>query len=450
MNKLLLLMLCIIGMPALPDAQNAFQNISFERALQKAKKEHKLIFLQFESDDCTQCNEVADRAFADVDFAKKISSEFVSLKIQPDSKDRIQVGERYDFIERFGTLFIDETGRLIYTMRSTSSTPGSYLKEIETAYKRQRDFRTIEEIEKSYFEKNHKNVSDFENLIQAKTDLDLSTDLLLTEYTNLVTKDSLNSKRVLQFLIRQAPVYRSKADLAMRGSNNFKEAWYDLPNAERIEINNRIFRKSIKMAAMSRDESLAKSIAAYSMGTTTSANGKQNIYEKNMMSFYSQTKDTAKYFAIAIPYYDRYIQSLTPEYLKRIDSAAKSKAFKNPEKIISKPMEDGKQLQIRTARYTSPNSTYGNYLFRVANFLSNFDASNKYIEHSIRYARKSVELSAQPNYLHFLAVLLYKNGMKEEAINYEEKAIALSKEYRRERKEWFPILEKMKAGMPLN
>lgn len=446
MNQLLLSLLCILGINQLSLAQQPFQNISFERALQKAKKEHKLIFLQFESDNCIQCNEVADKAFANLEFAKKISNEFVPLKIKPDSKDRIQIGEQYDISEGFGTLFIDGTGKLIYAKRSTFSTPTSYLKEIEAAYNRQSDYKIIEEKEKSYFDQNYKNVADLEMLIQAKTDLNLSTDLLLTEYINLIPKDSLNTKHTIRFLLKQAPVYRSKSDIVMRGSKNFREVWYDLPSEERISINNSIFKKSIKMAAINRDESLAKSIAAYSMGTTTSTNGKQNIYERNMMSFYSQTKDTVKYFAIAIPYYNRYIQSLTPEFLNRADSAAKSKAFKNPEKVVLKPMDDGTQLQVRTARYVSPNSTYSNYLFRVAHFFKCLDPTNRYLEHSIRYARKSVELSAQPNNMHLLAELLYKNRMTEEAIDYEEKAIALSKKYGRERKEWIPVLEKMKAG----
>ncbi len=42
-----------------------FENVSFDGALQKSKQTGKLVFLQFESANCEQCNEVADKAFED-------------------------------------------------------------------------------------------------------------------------------------------------------------------------------------------------------------------------------------------------------------------------------------------------------------------------------------------------------------------------------------------------
>lgn len=46
-------------------SQLNFENLSFAAALERSSKTGKLIFLQFESDECLQCNEVADKAFKD-------------------------------------------------------------------------------------------------------------------------------------------------------------------------------------------------------------------------------------------------------------------------------------------------------------------------------------------------------------------------------------------------
>jgi thioredoxin-related protein len=64
MKKIILLsILLVVAFSSF--CQVNFENVSFDGALQKSKQTGKLVFLQFESANCEQCNEVADKAFED-------------------------------------------------------------------------------------------------------------------------------------------------------------------------------------------------------------------------------------------------------------------------------------------------------------------------------------------------------------------------------------------------
>lgn len=449
MTNLLMILLCLSLTNAV-SAQNPFQNISLEKALQKAQKENKLIFLQYESAECAHCNNVAGKAFANNDFSKRLATEFIAIKISPESKDRRLISDEYGMGDGFGTLFIDGNGKLIYVLKSTSSQPKTYEIEILNAYNRQQSFKTLEEKEYAYFNSSNKNVQDLEQLIQAKTNLNLSTDLLLTEYINLIPKDSINSMRVLQFLIKQAPVYRSKSDLAMRSSKNFRDAWNTFSSQDKIRNNREIIEKSINIAAQNRDERQALAIASFAM-STTDAGARQNTYDKNMMRYYALANDTAKYLAIAITYLNRYTNTLTDEFIKKIDSIERKKAFANPVKVENLGlMENGKQMERRTVSYTPPSNTYSLFLYQSANYFSNMDKNNTYIEHAIKWAQRSVEISVQPMSMYILSNLLYEGEKYEEAVETMEKAIELTRKLGYEQKKWNATLDKMKQRQPLD
>src|SRR5438045_6145027 len=76
-------------------AQVKFETISLQNAISKAKKENKLIFLQLQSADCNQCNQVADKAFEDASL-KNLKNNFILVKLNSDSKERAEFDKKFN------------------------------------------------------------------------------------------------------------------------------------------------------------------------------------------------------------------------------------------------------------------------------------------------------------------------------------------------------------------
>ena len=76
----LLFFFCSLLIYSFLSAQVNFSSLSFSEALQKAKAESKLILLQFESADCKQCNDVANKGFESKEVGDKMNDAFFCLK----------------------------------------------------------------------------------------------------------------------------------------------------------------------------------------------------------------------------------------------------------------------------------------------------------------------------------------------------------------------------------
>lgn len=71
-------------------SQDLFQDISFSKALQQARSDRKLIFLQFESASCLPCNETADKALSDPNLIQRLHESFICLKITKQHDDKME------------------------------------------------------------------------------------------------------------------------------------------------------------------------------------------------------------------------------------------------------------------------------------------------------------------------------------------------------------------------
>jgi thioredoxin-related protein len=80
----------------LSPAQLNFSEIPFTNALQKARSEGKIIFLQFEAANCNQCNDVANKGFENKELADKINKTFFCLKINAQHPDRNKIAITYN------------------------------------------------------------------------------------------------------------------------------------------------------------------------------------------------------------------------------------------------------------------------------------------------------------------------------------------------------------------
>ena len=438
MNRILIL-LPILLLSFLVNAQMGFRNISYEKAVKKAAQENKLIFLQHESEQCDQCNETANKAFTDAKLMRAISQKFIAIKMGKDNSSRNAFDSIFGMKGRTGTLYIDKNGRLVHRSPIISSSSNYYFGELKIVEKKYAVLLQFDADSMSYFVRGKKDIQTLKRIIQTKSDLGQENDLLLVEYINLIPKDSVNVISTLQFIAKQAPVLDSKPDLMMRRADNFHSAWYAMPLNERVSINNRITNKSMRIAAREKDEEKAKRIASFARSVTNTVAAGANMYDWNMMSYYFETRNYDRYLPIAANYYDRQFAKINFQFISAIDSA---KLASNEDYPV-----------FLSARYD-----YANRMQNAAERFYRLDKENKYSTQSLGWAKRSIELNPEMDNKYLYARILYKSGKNEaairaikEAITMAEKRAARETGYSADNVKSYSIaLEKMKKGEPLN
>lgn len=187
-----------------------FENISFQEALQKLKATGKIIFLQFESADCSQCNEVAHKAFENKKLSNLLEQVFICINITAGNSDRKKLTELYNLKSGFGSLFINADGTLIHIYPGSTTYVKTYEEHVDKVLTKASEGLRLSDMEKEY-KSGNKRPGLMELLLQTRNTLNLETDILLYEYVSQLPADSLNSERTLTFIAQMAPVLESRA-----------------------------------------------------------------------------------------------------------------------------------------------------------------------------------------------------------------------------------------------
>ena len=409
-------------------AQNPFQHISLAEALQKAKSESKFVFLQFEAADCSQCNDVANKGLDNKELAAKLEQHFVCLKIEAGNPERNSIAANYNLVPQksFGTFFLDANGTLLHSFLRTTSRSQDYAAQLEIALTKAGEVLNINQLENEY-KNGNKGFGFLEMLLLKRKAVHLSTDALLDEYIDVLPADSLKSMRVLRFIAQMAPMIDSKADKTMRADRSlFSAAWYGMPVGQRMAINSAVIYKGMEKAIREKNENVALRTASFAQATnSTNPMAAAKAFDRNMLRYYDEVKDTANYFRKAIAYYERYLLSVSPDSIKRTDSINLRRMLATAKKDT---VRDGNRMRL-TAQVT--------YVPTVQRFSSelNEGAYNFYLHTENPYlrsiatewAKRALEFYESPEALDTYAKLLYKGGQKATAVEQMNKAIELRK-----------------------
>lgn len=429
-------------------SQVNYQSLSFSDALKKARDEGKLIFVQFESKDCNQCNEVADKGLSDKDLAEKVQETFIPLKISVDHPDRKEISSKYNMLG-FGTLFIDANGTLIHSFLRTSTRATEYQDQISIAMEKAGESMKIGQLEQEY-KNGNRGFGVLELLLEKRKLLNLPLDSLLDEYVTVLPKDSLTAAHTIQFISRMAPLVGSIAEKSERTDlDAFNTAWYQMPLQERVTINNMIMYKSMKKAVAEKNVAYAYKIAGFAYAVNspnTVAGARAAAYQ--MLNFYKGIDDTLKYLMAATRFYDDYLMTVKVDSIKGIDSAEVKRLFVNAPAIDT--VKDGKRVMRKMVSYVPRSQYYASQLNDAAYTFYTKTSNPEFLFTATRWAKRALEFFQTPQALDTYSRLLYKTQHTQEAIEFQEKSIALRKKQGFPTTEYDAILEKMKSGASID
>ncbi|MDQ6609641.1 MAG: DUF255 domain-containing protein [Bacteroidota bacterium] len=443
MRRNLLFLLMVITSSAY--SQVAFQNISYDQMLSKAKTEGKIIFLQLESPDCRQCTEVAAKGLSDQELSSMINKTFIPVYIDANHKDRKEIEARYNTPNGFGTLFIDQNGTLLHKFSGTVSIPRKYQEQIDIALNNAGENLKVSELENEY-KKGNKSIGFLELLLLKKKALNLNTDWLLDEYVSLLPADSLSSIYTLQFIAGLTPLLNSNSYMALRKDPVlFNKAWYAMPLNTRIFINARTIQKSLNKAVEDKNESFALRVAGYAKGTVSGdPTAAEKAYDMRILEFYDRINDTEKYFTKAVSYYDRYYLTINVDSAKKLDVNMRDAALSTAKRDTIKT--DRGFIVKAAANYAPPSQRYTWDLKEGAWNFYKKTANPELLAKATQWIKKAIEFQETPEALDVYAHLLYKQAQITEAIEKEERSIEMKKKINFSTKTNEETLDNMKKG----
>jgi thioredoxin-related protein len=123
--KKLYLLLCFLPMTALVNAQGiSFFHGSWEEAIEEAKKQDKIIFIDAYAEWCGPCKRMARNVFTNDRVGEFYNSNFINLKLDMEKGEGLTFRQKYP-VSAFPTLFyIDYTGEVVQQTRGAKDVDG--------------------------------------------------------------------------------------------------------------------------------------------------------------------------------------------------------------------------------------------------------------------------------------------------------------------------------------
>lgn len=98
-----------------------FTSEAFEQAKKRASEEGKLFFVDFYADWCTPCKWMESTTFKDKEVIKTLNNNYVSIKVDIDTKDGFSVKEKYQISVLPTLLIFNSDGELVERVQETLS-----------------------------------------------------------------------------------------------------------------------------------------------------------------------------------------------------------------------------------------------------------------------------------------------------------------------------------------
>ena len=443
------LLILLLLIPVLSPAQGiVFENGSWADAVKKAKKEKKLLFLHLDQPTCGSCGEVASVAFRSPLMRETFQLHFVSFRTDGTIGIGKELVEKLEVECTPSSVYLDADENPLARFCGTTSFDRAYLEKAEEALTKNRE-RPLKALADAYA-KGDRSSGFMRTYIDRLRELGLSNAEPLDVYVASLPADSLKSGQVLRFIFEQAPIVGSKADSVFRRTYPKVDSLYKAVGWNKaVELNNRITNNSLRKAIKDRNAQLASSTANFRLRTY------QNDYKNGlaahnwvMMRYFRGVQDTIQYLRMASDYYDKQFMTARVDSVQKLDELESQRRmrgeFPGPNGSVTRPSSPGQVISVvafpNTQRFVSA-------LNQAAWEFQEMTRDSVYLNKALTWSKRSLEYREDGSLMDTYAHILYRLGRKEEALEWQQKAVKKEKERNT------PIvtsleesLKKMKAG----
>ena len=187
----------------------------------KAKKEHKLIFIDAFTSWCGPCRWMATKVFTNDTVADFFNEHFICAKIDMEKGDGPRIAKLYQVRCYPNLLFIDENGNLVHRSAGTKNV-NEFIAFAKTAMDADHRFATF----KSNYESNRSDSKALANYIHALSNTCLPADELVTAYFAGQKKENLKLRPNWEMIQEFITTYKSpEFDYVLKHISDFQQLY---------------------------------------------------------------------------------------------------------------------------------------------------------------------------------------------------------------------------------
>jgi thiol-disulfide isomerase/thioredoxin len=421
MKRIILVALSLCCTAAFAQDGIQFSHASWKETLAKAKAENKLIFIDVYTSWCGPCKAMAKDVFPLKQVGDKFNASFINYKVDAEKGEGVEVAATYKVNAYPTYLFVNGDGVLYYTTLGAMP-EADFLSAANNALTEFADVKPLPIWEAEYESK--KTDKDFVwKYLQKRNKLRLRNNFLLDQYVSIASKDELMSKETLGFLLQQETATVDGPFFTFLNENKAEiEKALSFPAGAVEGMLVRYASGDLSTAVAKRDSSLMERIVSIVQAVPSGLPASWGA-DAVRMSYYTQTQNEKELIKVL----DRYSQALTNYDKKKIEEE-NAQQLKNFEAAIAAGRMGNispAEMEMSRKFYSTIGST--NYAFRVRALAeAAFKAVNdkRVLNNALQWMALAAAYSDNFTIPEVTAGVLYKMGKKEEAMTYQQKAIA--------------------------
>lgn len=409
-------------------------NTSWEEVSKNARKSKKLIFIHLESSECEQCNEVATQGFSSSVLKDIYQQNFIAIRSNIATENGQKLARQFNVKGALVSLYVDPDGNILNRFFGSTSNANAYLEHAKVAIGR-KDGKQLSDFEKEY-KNGERSAAFLKSYIQKRRELNMPSDNLLDEYVGKLPVDSISNFNIVKFIYHQGPALDSRAYKLVQAlvpPKTIDSLYKSVPYPDRVAFNNGIINNTFRKAVETKNQQLAYQVSNFLTQTYENnfALGHLNS-QRYMLRYFFLTKDTMNYFFQAGSLLDHSYMSLPVDSLKRMDEAALQSNAANQAPL-------GPAGEKQAVHFAPPSQFYHMDLNEHAWQFYLLNNKRNDLERALMWSKKSMEWHEElrrdknylplgnPAYIDTYAHLLYKLGRKDEAIQWQTKAVEAQK-----------------------
>ncbi|WP_066220071.1 thioredoxin family protein [Formosa haliotis] len=394
-----------------------FDHITFEEALQKAKQENKLVFIDFHTVWCGPCKKMARDVFPLASVGDVYNKNFINLKLDAEKEGKA-VAKKYNVTNYPTFLFLDTDGNVL--LKDSAYRPEDlFIASANKAVASLTSEYSLENLKEAY--PNHQNDEQFLKMyIQKMKEYGQDVTEAVDAWLKVQTEMEETSPEMKAYILRNSrdffiggtadAIYNRNYDTYMASATPYEQRM--LPRVKTQIVNN-----TRKVALRNKDAELLKLyVAAY----------KELEYAKperileGELSYYALLKDDEKYKKLTETYIEEFLKKESVQAIQQADQKAYDRyqrAYDKDPTLSRKYMLEASKAGLKAMSISEDLASKGRgYLKRISS-KKEYETLNSWIQFGY-------ELKAENCYMDDLKADMYlKKGQTKEALQLKERAL---------------------------
>ncbi|MEA5459730.1 thioredoxin domain-containing protein [Arcicella sp. LKC2W] len=415
-----------------------FEKGSWQETVAKAKAQNKPIFIDFFTTWCGPCKELEQKVYSKPEVIQKMNVSFINFKIDAEKGEGPDLARKFDVSAYPFLVWADKNQNVLLTDAGYMPV-NEFLKSVDNALNQYREGR-LEDYETQY-RAGKRDANFLADFINKRHAMVMDNRELVEQYLLAIPTAEQTSEKTLKLLSQNTFTLNGKAIELLQNQAIFKK--YGISTLETVSTT---IMEYFRNALRTKNLDLLEKLAGLNLKLNPVEAGRQN--ERYRMEFYKSMNNTPKYLETAQNLADKYLMNISKEELNK-QNLAHFQEF-------MLPYRTGKQdsVKIGKVRFDAMKKLHSRYA--SINFASDLDglaeefyknvSEKAVLQKAIVWAKRANEIDETPDYWNTYAHLLYKMGIKSEAITAEEKALNLAKTLKGLTFKYEEALAKMKDG----